>query len=125
MELRMPVVNLDTEAGQLEETHMRTRFIAMHDRAEAVASHMEDEYYDLLQEADAEMDKALLRLIQMACRADKEQRILDLAFALHSPRSMDAAVKIASHFKLNSVAEKLIQIKEVMANRTRLGYTAS
>ncbi|KAI9269040.1 WD40-repeat-containing domain protein [Phascolomyces articulosus] len=113
MELRMPIVNLETEAGQLEELHMRTRLIAQHDRTEAVANHQEDEYYDVLKEADAEMDKALLRLIQIACRTDKEQRILDLAFALQSSRSMDAAIKIVTHFKMTNVAEKLIQIKEV------------
>ncbi|KAI8146440.1 WD40-repeat-containing domain protein [Fennellomyces sp. T-0311] len=112
MELRMPATSLETEAGQLEERHMRTRVIAMHDRAEAVATHREDEYYDSLNAIDAEMDKDLLRLIQLACRSDKGQRVYDLASALLLPRSVDAAVKIASHFKLTTIAEKLIQIKE-------------
>ncbi|KAI9495678.1 WD40-repeat-containing domain protein [Zychaea mexicana] len=112
MELRMPVVDLETEAGQLEESHMRMRLISMHDQGEAEATHMEQEYQELLREADQEMDKTLLRLIQIGCRADKEQRILDLAFALHLERSVDAAIKIVTHFKMTGTAEKLIQIKE-------------
>ncbi|KAI7847664.1 WD40-repeat-containing domain protein [Circinella umbellata] len=112
IELHMPVIDLVTEAGQLEEAHMRMRLISNHDRTEAIATNQQDEYYDVLKEADAEMDKTLLRLIQIACRTDKEQRILDLAAALHSSRSVDAAVKVATHFKLSNVAEKLVQIKE-------------
>ncbi|KAI7887198.1 WD40 repeat-like protein [Lichtheimia hyalospora FSU 10163] len=112
MGLRMPTTHYDTEIGQLEEKHLRIHYMTLHEKAEQQAAGLEDDYDIEFSATDLEMDKALLSLIQLACKDDKLQRVLDLAYALHSGRSIDAAIKIATHHKLTTLAEKIMQIKE-------------
>ncbi|KAI9313959.1 WD40-repeat-containing domain protein [Dichotomocladium elegans] len=115
MGLRMPTVHMDTEIGKLEEKHLRIHYMTQHEKDElaaAAAGYDDDEDGQFIQ-TDLEMDKTLLQLIQMACKDDKQQRVLDLTYALHMSRSIDAAIKIATHHKLSLLAEKITQIKEV------------
>ncbi|KAI8374673.1 WD40-repeat-containing domain protein [Radiomyces spectabilis] len=112
VELRMPTVSFESEVGQLEERYLRTNIMSLHERDEAAATNTEDEFYVEFNKADVEMDKALLQLIQLACKADKTQRALDLVATLHMTRSIDAAIKIASFHRLTSLAEKITRVKE-------------
>lgn len=50
---------------------------------------------------------------QFACKAEKSQRAIDIAKSLHLSRSLDAAVKIATHHRMPALAERFNQIKEV------------
>ncbi|KAG0167035.1 hypothetical protein DFQ30_006473 [Apophysomyces sp. BC1015] len=112
IELQMPTLQVDSDSGRLEEQYLRTHIMTLHERDEAEATGTEDEYYKEFSRADMEMDKALLQLIQLACKADKVQRALDLASALHSSRSVDAAIKIATFHHITSLAERFTRIKE-------------
>ena len=62
-------------------------------------------------------DKALLQLIQLACKADKHGRALDAARALHSTRTLEAALKIAAFFHLSSLAERMVALKVSLEGR--------
>ncbi|KAI9300642.1 hypothetical protein BJ944DRAFT_244010 [Cunninghamella echinulata] len=112
IELRMPTVATDTKYDDLEESYLRRRITTLHEKDEADATNSHQEYESELIQADLEMDKALLQLIQLACKSDRFERALDLVNALHLSRSVDAAVQIASHHKLTTLAEKFITIKE-------------
>ncbi|KAJ2777545.1 DNA polymerase alpha accessory factor Mcl1 [Coemansia interrupta] len=59
-----------------------------------------------------EHDKLLLRLVQLACKADRPQRAVDLAGMIASEPSFDACVKIAVHEKQSQLAERLMRLKE-------------
>ncbi|KAF7727677.1 hypothetical protein EC973_007232 [Apophysomyces ossiformis] len=113
IELQMPTLENHTDSGKLEEQYLRTHIMTLHERDEAEATGTEDEYFREFSKADMDMDKALLQLIQLACKADKVQRALDLASALHSSRSVDAAIKIASFHHITNLAERFTRIKEL------------
>ncbi|CAO3679543.1 unnamed protein product [Umbelopsis ramanniana] len=110
--LQMPFLHMDSETTKLEESYVRTNIMSTHERDEATATSQEDEFHRILSNADIEMDKALLRLIQFACKAEKSQRAIDIAKSLHLSRSLDAAVKIATHHRMPALAERFNQIKE-------------
>ncbi|KAL0076079.1 WD40-repeat-containing domain protein [Phycomyces blakesleeanus] len=108
-ELMMPTTQLDTETGRLEEKFLRTKIIATHEKEEIILDGGDE---NAIKKMDLEMDKTLLQLIQLACKAEKHDRVLDLSSALSSARSIDAAIKIASHFNLSRLAEHITRIKE-------------
>ncbi|CAO3641980.1 unnamed protein product [Cunninghamella blakesleeana] len=112
IELRMPTAAADPKYDDLEESYLRKRITTLHEKDEADATNTSDEFERELREADVEMDRSILRLIQLACKFDRFERALDLAKALHGSSSVDAAVQIASHLKLTTLAEKFISIKE-------------
>jgi hypothetical protein len=99
--------------GQLEEQILRTNTCNLHERDEAEATNTEDDYAQTFHEADIEMDIALLKLINLACKSEKVSRALDLTYALHTSDSIDKAIRIASFHRYTSLAEKMTNIKEV------------
>ncbi|SAM04997.1 hypothetical protein [Absidia glauca] len=113
VELHIPTATVDPKCDDLEETFLRKRIITLHERDEADATDSADQYESELGQADLDMDKALLQLIQLACKSEKLTRALDLANALHLSRSVDAAIQIASHHRLGTLADKFTEVKEV------------
>jgi hypothetical protein len=111
--LQLPLLELSTEVGQLEEQILRTNTCNLHERDEAEATNTEDDYAQTFHEADIEMDIALLKLINLACKSEKVSRALDLTYALHTSDSIDKAIRIASFHRYTSLAEKMTNIKEV------------
>ncbi|KAI8069706.1 hypothetical protein BC940DRAFT_332223 [Gongronella butleri] len=112
VELRMPVASIDANSAVHEENLMRKRIMTLHERDEASATNTTDQFEAELLQADLDMDKAILQLIQLACRAERRHRVLDLAQALHHSGSVDAAVRIATHHGQQKLAERLIEVKE-------------
>lgn len=47
------------------KSYVRTNIMSTHERDEATATSQEDEFHRILSNADIEMDKTLLRLIQV------------------------------------------------------------
>ncbi|CAO3588196.1 unnamed protein product [Absidia cylindrospora] len=111
--LRIPTAATDSKCDDLEEIYLRKRIVSLHERDEADATDMAEHYAPELGQADVEMDKALLQLIQLACKSEKLTRALDLANALHISRSVDAAIQIASRHRLATLADKFTEIKEL------------
>lgn len=111
----MPLAFADAETVRLEERVLRESIMSSHEKSEPA---LRDEYDDFdvhttTNASNLAMDKALLQLIQIACKSDKTQRAMELTAALHSPKSVAAAVKIASHFQLVTLAERMQQVAEV------------
>lgn len=109
--LELPLLSMSTEAGKLEEEILRINTVNLHEKDEAEATNTEEEYSDLFSEADTNMDIALLKLINIACKSEKISRALDLTYILHSTESIDKAIKIASFHRYTSLAEKMTNIK--------------
>jgi len=61
---------------------------------------------------ELEMDKELVQLIGLACKADKLQRALDLTRMLHHAASYDSAQKVAGFYHFAGLQEKIGLLKE-------------
>ncbi|KAK4508951.1 GS catalytic domain-containing protein [Mucor velutinosus] len=110
--LQLPLLEQSTEVGQLEETVLRIQACNAHEKDEAEATNTEEDYADTFREADSDMDVALLKLINIACKTEKVSKALDMTYILHSPDSIDKAIKIAVHYRYTSLAEKMTSIKQ-------------
>ncbi|KAL9557358.1 hypothetical protein MBANPS3_001432 [Mucor bainieri] len=110
--LQLPLLEQATEVGQLEETVLRIQACNAHEKDEAEATNTEEDYAETFSEADSDMDVALLKLINIACKTEKVSKALDMTYILHSPDSIDKAIKIAVHYRYTSLAEKMTSIKQ-------------
>ncbi|KAI8097208.1 WD40-repeat-containing domain protein [Halteromyces radiatus] len=113
VELRVPTAAVDLKYDDLEESYLRKRIVTLHERDEADATDSLEQHEQFIDQAELDMDKALLQLIQLACKTEKLNRALDLTNALHLSRSVDAAIQIASHHRLTTLADKFTEIKEI------------
>ena len=66
------------------------------------------------------LDKEIIQIIQMACKADKLQRAMDAAALLHHTASFDMAIKVADFYKLGGLQDKLQLLKAEREDRDRL-----
>lgn len=60
-----------------------------------------------------EMDKSVLKLVQLACKNEKHQQAVDLAKMLHTSAALGGAVKIANLYAISALAERFEQLKDV------------
>ncbi|PWN36676.1 uncharacterized protein FA14DRAFT_117612 [Meira miltonrushii] len=124
----MPVINPSTPAGALEEQVLRQNQLAAFSRAfrsSLLPEEEDDEYYlDVLEQPLAkaaamehESDKALLQLIQLACKSDQHQRALDAARELHTSRTLEAALQIGAFFHQSSLIDRMNSLRGWIAER--------
>ncbi|KAJ2156801.1 DNA polymerase alpha accessory factor Mcl1 [Coemansia sp. RSA 552] len=113
LDIEIPLLNGNSNVGQQEAAHMAARIFSEQQSGEAERTDAEYPGGAMAQARDElEQDKLLLRLIQLACKADKALRAMDLALMIKLERSFDAAIKIAVHQKQASLAERLVRIKD-------------
>ncbi|PIA13071.1 hypothetical protein COEREDRAFT_78273 [Coemansia reversa NRRL 1564] len=113
LDVEMPLLHSDTQVGQQEAKFLAVRVFCEQQQGEAERTGKEYPGGDTAHARDElEQDKLLLRLIQLACKADKSQRAVDLALMIRLERSFDAALKIAIYQKQTALAERLVRIKE-------------
>ncbi|GAO46321.1 WD40 repeat-like protein [Saitoella complicata NRRL Y-17804] len=95
----------------LEEQHLR--FSVLHALGEDAMSGngTAAERMDLAKK-EISIDKALLQLIQLACKDARGSKAIELVELLRREVSLDAAVKIALHHNQTAIAEKINQVKE-------------
>ena len=126
VKLKMPLLNLDTPVGGLEEQYLRSVQLASLLRTYQASRNEGDEADEAVQQLGApavhehESDKALLQLIQLACKSDKHLKVLDAAKELHSSRTLDAALQIAAFFHLSSLVDRMGSLRDwVVGKRER------
>ena len=98
--------------GQLEESCVRQNLTVASLRDRQIAAN--STAYELeISQAELAVDKALLQLIQTACKADKLARALDLATLLASTKSIESAAQIANFYHLPGLKEKISALRAV------------
>ncbi|RIB12960.1 hypothetical protein C2G38_2199259 [Gigaspora rosea] len=110
--LKVPLLNLDRQTGQFEETLVRNSLLATFEFEEAMAKNELDKARQNIKMKNKEMDKALLEMIHLACKEEKQQRALDLSKLLIKLKSLESAIKIARFNNCPILADKICQFKE-------------
>ncbi|KAJ1829288.1 DNA polymerase alpha accessory factor Mcl1 [Coemansia sp. RSA 2599] len=113
LDIDIPLLQPDSQPSQLESRLLA--YAIFHEQQAAEAERTGQEYpggRSSLVRDELEQDKLLLRLVQLACKADRSQRAIDLALMIHLEQSFDAAIKIAIHQKQSQLAERLMRLKE-------------
>ena len=117
LELSLYMAQRDSTATPLEELALRRALLAGAIRDARAATGLDlmpkrlsAQESDPVQ-LDMEADKALLQIVQLACKADRYARALDASRALHSEATLEAALKIAHFFHLPSLADRMEQIR--------------
>lgn len=116
--LSVPVVDNSTPSGLLEASLIQTSLLANHARDSLPSSSSistSDAVYEtkaLVTSYDREVDKTLLKLIQLACKADKPGQALDLARMLNSVTALEGARKIADLYHHGGLREKIENLKD-------------
>lgn len=127
LELSLCLVQRESNAVQFEEVALRRSLLSGMVRDARAATGMDSlgaasltaEQSDPAA-LDMDADKALLQLIQLACKADRYARALDAARALHSEPTLDAALQITSFFHLPSLGDRLEGVRAPLAVRREL-----
>lgn len=124
VKLKMPLLNQNTPTGALEEQHLKNIQMASFIRAyQASLAEEDDESQEILANLGSasalehESDKALLQLVQLSCKSDKHQRVLDAARELHGTRTLDAALQIGAFFHLSSLVDRMSGLRDWVASR--------
>jgi hypothetical protein len=107
------IVQPESENGKIEMAYLSSLYWDLHERDEAEATGKQDEYQDTFDSTDVEMDKDILRSINIACKSERHSRALDLVNSLRLSESVDKAIRVASFHHLSSLANSMMRIKEV------------
>lgn len=96
-----------TSVPVLEELQLRNKlFLTLLEDSIGDGDVTEDEKISIAR-LEANIDKALLQLIQKACLEERIERVYELTKTLRRTTSIAAAQKIALHHSLTNVAEKI------------------
>jgi len=125
VKLKMPLLGLETPMGALEEQYLRNVQMASFIRSYQVSLTEEEEEaseVDLFNlgnpsSLEHESDKALLQLVQLSCKSDKHQKVLDATRELHGTRTLDAALQIGAFFHLSSLVDRMGNLRDWVASR--------
>ncbi|KAG0000372.1 hypothetical protein BGZ80_010757 [Entomortierella chlamydospora] len=110
--LKMPTLYQDTPAGQHEEAWLRQKILSGLNKDEKIAMSIERTDNGAAKK-ELEMDKLALRMIDLACKAERTQKALDLTAMLCNLKSIDLAVEIARIHSLHSLMERMNKVKEI------------
>ncbi|KAI0371170.1 hypothetical protein BV20DRAFT_965857 [Pilatotrama ljubarskyi] len=114
--IRLPFKRTDPKEAPLEEHFARETMLL-----DILRDGLGDELTtDAIAARELALDKALIQLIQHACKTDRLARALDLARLLHLTPSFDMAIKVAGFYHLIGLQEKLEALKAERAADDRL-----
>ncbi|KAK3818655.1 MAG: hypothetical protein J3Q66DRAFT_439688 [Benniella sp.] len=99
--LKMPTLYQDTSTGKHEEAWLRHKILSGLTKDGKMAG-LFGRKDNTVAKKELEMDKKVLQMIDLACKADRTQKSLDLTAMLCKVISIDAAVKMAYHSNLYS-----------------------
>ena len=106
--LTMPLACSEPAQPQLEHDRMLQQLMLDEMRSSAMAEGTDEseEVQRNLLRGFTKLDSLNLKLLAAACKAERNARALDLARQLQLPKSLTAAMKLANHYKLPSLAER-------------------
>ena len=62
----------------------------------------------------SKLDSLSLKLLAAACKAERNARALDIAMQLQLPKSLDAAKRLANHYKMGPLSDRISKLMEKM-----------
>jgi hypothetical protein len=91
-----------------------TCYAARQVRASAVDDGLDedDATQAVMLKAFTKIDASLIKLIAHACKAERTARALDLATQLQLPKSLQGALRLANHYKLGALAERISKLMQ-------------
>uniref|UniRef100_UPI00358E3A74 WD repeat and HMG-box DNA-binding protein 1 isoform X2 n=1 Tax=Myxine glutinosa TaxID=7769 RepID=UPI00358E3A74 len=109
---QLPMCQLSTEKGQLEEQYWRSRLLS--DRTELASNgYCSDEH---LENISQQQQESLMKLFALSCRAEREFRCIELA-QLMAPAALPLAIKYASRARHRHLAERLGELARELARQ--------
>jgi len=105
--LRIPLVNHDEALVGQEQTLQRKQLLTTHYESQSYTGEE-----DKLSQHEIDADKACLGLFKLLLQQDKASRALDVASRLQTMKALEGALRIAYHFNMNALAERI----EVLIN---------
>lgn len=119
---KMPTLYQETEAGEAEEAWLREKIMTGLSKDEKLASSLERPNKTVARR-EVEMDMLVLKMIGFACKSGFAQKAMDLTAMLCNSSSVDRAVKIAYHYKLQQLTERMQKLREVMVRAEEDGHS--
>ncbi|KAK7068626.1 WD repeat and HMG-box DNA binding-domain containing protein 1 [Halocaridina rubra] len=104
IDLQMPLCELDTEKGGLEEKALRTgRLLTSLERL----THLGYDVDQSKSEADIALKEALIKLFALACRTERESRAIEVCKLMPSYQTVQLAIKYAGKLHRLQLADRL------------------
>ncbi|KAI8056208.1 WD40-repeat-containing domain protein [Syncephalis plumigaleata] len=116
-ELKLPLLHGEASAEQAQEE----KLLRLHTLL-AVGDHESNPARK--KRLQAESDKTVLTMIQMACKHERLQQALELCSMLYLPAAYDAACTIANYHRMPSLAERMLLLKETVQEK-ELAFSSS
>uniref|UniRef100_A0A7S0PV75 WDHD1/CFT4 helical bundle domain-containing protein n=1 Tax=Coccolithus braarudii TaxID=221442 RepID=A0A7S0PV75_9EUKA len=82
--------------------------------------HDEDTQASILKAVQT-LDSATLRLVSAACKAERNARALDHAVQLQLPKTLAGALKLANHYKLGPLSDRVTRLLEAKHDQVDIG----
>jgi len=110
--LQIPLVNVQESVGESEAAYVQLDIISSHlrDCLPSLSAAQTSQSYELKSKIsvyELEMDKSILKLLQIACKADRQQQALDLARTLSSSRALTGAKRLAGTYSLKALEMRI------------------
>eukprot|EP01119_Soliformovum_irregulare_P013212 TRINITY_DN349_c0_g2_i1.p1 TRINITY_DN349_c0_g2~~TRINITY_DN349_c0_g2_i1.p1 ORF type:complete len:930 (-),score=358.03 TRINITY_DN349_c0_g2_i1:46-2835(-) len=106
--LKMPLLNLESETTQLEESYIRER-LYYHNKKDAVDEDDEDAMTALRREA-VMLDTLVMQIAEQAIRGDKLERALDVADMIQFEKPLQRVMNLADQMRHTVLVSRLEQL---------------
>lgn len=111
--LQMPLLELDSPQGQLEESFLRGSLLRNHQTD--LANPQDYSLVSQLSVDQLELEKKLLKLLEICCKSEPGpslQKALDYATELKNQNTLEAAAKICKFFNLAGLSDRISKLRE-------------
>ncbi|XP_038044137.1 WD repeat and HMG-box DNA-binding protein 1-like [Patiria miniata] len=109
---QVPLCDLDTEKGIMEEAYWRADALSKHIEYGASQGYEIDEMSQA--QTDREKQENIMKLFALACRTDREYRASEICQLMTSQHAVTLAIKYASRSRRMALAERLNQLAQQM-----------
>jgi len=118
--LTMPLACAEPFEPKLEGERLMTQLLLDEYRAVAEDEQDDEAVQARLLKGFTKLDGVTIKLMQHACRSERNARALDLATQLQLPKALQAALKIANHYKMAPLAERITLLMEAKFDDTEV-----
>ena len=122
--LTMPLACAEPFEPKLEGERLMTQLLLDEYRAVAEDEQDDGDVQARLLKGFTKLDGVTIKLMQHACRSERNARALDLATQLQLPKALQAALKIANHYKMAPLAERITMLLQAKFDDTEVEVEA-